>query len=129
MGLTLGHQPIHEGAACADGITPSPLRLQISDNVKLPQKCTSAPAPLWLLVADSMIQEFIFPIPTEKQNPHTPSLSGAQIKGLGQFRIQEQLPATKGKPSKAENKMCRFQGLKNLEIQSIITWAGESDLR
>lgn len=71
MGLTLGHQPIHEGAACADGITPSPLCLQISDNIKLAQKCISAPAPLWFLVADSTIQEFTFPIPMEKQNPHT----------------------------------------------------------
>lgn len=95
MGLTLGHQPIHQGAACADGITPSPLPLQISDNIKLAQKCISAPSPLWFLVADSTIQQLIFPLFLLKTLRS--SLSGAQIKGLGLFQTQEQVPATQGK--------------------------------
>lgn len=111
MGLTLGHQPIHEGAACADGITPSPLCLQISDNIKLAHKCISAPSPLWFLAADSTAQQFIFPPFPQKNRTLTPSLTGAQIKGLGLFQTQEQVPATKSKPSKAENKTCGFQGL------------------
>lgn len=105
MGLTLGHQPIHEGAACAEGITPSPLHS--SDNT------TSAPqlhphCGSWLLTAPphNSFSPFLL-----RNKPLKPPLSRAQIKGQALFEIQEQVPATKGKPSKAENKTCGLQGL------------------
>lgn len=103
---TLGHQPIHEGAACADGITPSPLHLHISDNIKLALKGISAPSPLWLLGAGKTSQEFTSPIPTEKQNPHTITKS----KDWGYSEHRSSYP--RQSKQKAENQMCRFQGLK-----------------